>query len=313
MVTENSTRALVNSAIATALSVIIALIGLFVPLLSFASLLWPVPIIITIKRYGIKYGILSTIASGLIVGMLSEPIYTVYVIFGFGVLGLAIGWGVQRDYSAARILLAASLASLVSKVLLIYAATGIMGVNPIELQLRSMQQAFELSAEFYKDIGLDNAQDVVDMFNRSFEMLKLTMPAILIFASVTDSFLNYTVSSAVLKRFKLKMAPFPPFGEWRFPGSVSLGLLFLVALTYIGGYMGLKNTAVIMGNVLLIFNMIFLIQGLSLLYYFMSAKGFPRFLKVLLMVLVIFNQGLSMMVIIAGLLDGAANLRRYIG
>jgi uncharacterized protein YybS (DUF2232 family) len=313
MVTENNTRALANSAIATALSVIIALIGLFVPLLSFASLLWPVPIIITIKRYGIRYGILSTIASGLIVGMMSEPIYAVYVTFGFGALGLTIGWGVQRDYSAARILMIASLASLVSKVLLIFAATKIMGVNPIELQLESMQQAFELSTKFYQDMGLDSTQNIADMFSKSFEMLKLTMPAILVFASVADSFMNYTVSRIVLKRFKLNMKPLPPFGEWRFPGSVSLGLVFLIVLTYIGGYLGLKDTQVILGNVLMLFNLVFLIQGLSLLYYFMTVKGWARFLKVLLMVLVMFNQGLSMVVVLAGLLDGTFNLRRYIG
>ena len=76
---DSNVKALANTALATALSVIIAIIGLFVPVLALASLLWPVPVIVIVKRYGLKYGVYSTIASGLIVGMVSEPIYAAYV------------------------------------------------------------------------------------------------------------------------------------------------------------------------------------------------------------------------------------------
>jgi uncharacterized protein YybS (DUF2232 family) len=310
MVRDNNTRALANSALATALSVIIAIIGLFVPLLSFASLLWPVPIIIIIKRYGMRYGIYSTVASGLIVGMVSEPLYAVYVIFGFGAVGLAIGFGVVRDYSASKTIIVASLASLASKVLLIFAATEIMGVNPIEVQLETMKKAFEFSTEFYNNIGIDKAEDIKNMFMGSLDLIKITLPAILIFASALDSFLNYTVARVVLKRFKLYLKPFPPFGEWRFPSNVSFGFLLLVALTFIGGYFGLQNTQVIMSNIFLLFNLVFLIQGLSLVYYFLTSKGIGKAIKIILLVIIAFNQMFALITVFAGLLDVIFDFRK---
>ncbi|MDI6705006.1 MAG: YybS family protein [Bacillota bacterium] len=307
---DNNTRAIANAALATALSVIIAVIGLFVPLLSLASLLWPAPIIITIKRYGFRYGIYATIASGLIVGMISEPLYAIYVILGYGAVGLAIGYGVEKTFSAGRTLLIASLASLVSKVILVYAITRIMGVNPIEVQFEAMKEAFEFSTGIYKNLGIDRVEDINNMFMTSLQMLKVTLPALLISASVLDSFLNYSVARLILRRFKLSLDPLPSFGEWRFPNNISLGFLLLVALTFIGGYLGLENTQVIMSNIFLLFNMVFLIQGLSLIYYFLTVKGVAKAIKVFLLVIIMFNQTLAMGAVFAGLLDVIFDFRK---
>lgn len=313
MVRENNTRAIANAALATALSVIIAVIGLFVPLLSLASLLWPAPIIITIKRYGFRYGIYATIASALIVGMISEPLYAIYVILGYGAVGLAIGYGVEKDFSAGRTLLIASFASLISKVILVYAITGIMGVNPIEVQFEAMKEGFEFSTDMLKGLGMDRVEDMNNMFMTSLEMLKVTLPALLISASVLDSFLNYSVAKLILRRFKLFLEPLPSFGEWRFPNNISLGFLLLIALTFIGGYLGLQNTQVIMSNIFLLFNMIFLIQGLSLIYYFLAVKGVAKAIRIFLMVIIMFNQMFAMAAVFAGLLDVIFDFRKLSG
>lgn len=310
---NNSTRALVNTALSAAVAVIIAVIGLFVPFLSFASFLWPVPVVIAIKRYGFKYGVYVTVVSGLIVGMISQPLYALYVILGFGAIGLAIGVGVERNYSASITLVITSIASLLSKLLLVIIVTRIMGVNPIRLQIEAMEKSLEITTQFYKNIGLDQVEDIKDIFMNSLELIKLTIPAVLIFASVLDSFLNYTLSGVILKRFKLNMKPFPPFAEWRFPSNAALGFLLLVALTYIGRYLGLQNTQVIMANIFLIFNLVFLIQGLAVVYHYMLSRGLPKFARILIVILALFNHILALVTVFIGLLDVIFDFRKLCG
>jgi uncharacterized protein YybS (DUF2232 family) len=307
---NSSVRALANTALATALSVIIAVIGLFVPVLSLASLVWPVPVIVVIKRYGFKYGVYSTVASGLIVGMISEPFYAAYVIFAFGALGLAIGYGVHKGYSAGKILTITAAASLVSKILLVYAVTRIMGVNPLETQFEAMRKGIEFSLEFYDNMGMEVPQGMRDTLLSSFELIRVTLPALLILASLLDSFLNYTAARIVLKRLGLNMEALPPFGEWRAPSNLSLGFLILMGLTLAGGYLGLEGIDIVMGNILVLFQMIFMVQGISVLYYFLTQKGVNRFIKVLVIVFVLFNQFLAMAAVFAGLLDVLLDFRK---
>lgn len=307
---DSNVKALANTALATALSVIIAIIGLFVPVLALASLLWPVPVIVIVKRYGLRYGIYSTVASGLIVGMVSEPIYAAYVILSYGALGLSIGYGVQKDYRAGKILAITTIVSLVSKVLLMYAITRLMGVNPLEIQLESMEKGLELSMGFYDKVGLNVPQDMKDALLSSFELMKVTLPALLLLVAIMDSYLNYTVARVVLKRLNLQLEALPPFAKWRAPGNLATGFLLLMVLSIAGGYLGLGNIDVIMSNILLLFQIVLLVQGISLAYFFLQRKGINKVFRIVLIVFVLFNQPLALAAVLAGLLDVLFDFRK---
>ncbi|MDD2572909.1 MAG: YybS family protein [Bacillota bacterium] len=307
---DSNVKALANTALATALAVIIAIVGLFVPVLALASLLWPVPVIVIVKRYGLRYGVYSTIASGLIVGMISEPIYAAYVILSYGALGLSIGYGVHKDYRAGRILTITSVVSLLSKLLLMYAVTRIMGVNPLEVQIESMEKGLELSMGFYGRMGLDVPEEMREALFSSFELLKITLPALLIIVAIMDSYLNYTVARIVLKRLGLTLDALPPFAEWRAPGNLTVGFLLLMVLSIAGGYLGLGNIDVIMGNILLLFQMVFLVQGVSVAYFFLLRRGVNKILRILLIVLILFNQPLALAAMFAGILDVLFDFRK---
>ena len=307
---DSYVKALANTALATALSVIIAIIGLFVPVLALASLLWPVPVIVIVKRYGLKYGVYSTIASGLIVGMVSEPIYAAYVILSYGALGLSIGYGVHKNFRAGRILAITAVVSLLSKLLLMYAVTRLMGVNPLEVQLESMEKGLELSMGFYDRMGLDVPEEMREGLFSSFELLRVMLPAILVMVAVLDSYLNYTVARIVLRRLGLRLEALPPFAEWRAPGNLMIGFLLLMALSIAGGYLGLGNIDVVAGNILLLFQIVFLAQGISVAYFFLMRRGINKVFAIILIVLILFNQPLALVAVLTGLLDTLFDFRR---
>jgi uncharacterized protein YybS (DUF2232 family) len=128
--------------------------------------------------------------------------------------------------------------------------------------------------------------------------------------AVLDSYLNYTVARIVLRRLGLRLEALPPFAEWRAPGNLMIGFLLLMALSIAGGYLGLGNIDVVAGNILLLFQIVFLAQGISVAYFFLMRRGINKVFAIILIVLILFNQPLALVAVLTGLLDTLFDFRR---
>ena len=136
------------------------------------------------------------------------------------------------------------------------------------------------------------------------------LPAILVMVDVLDSYLNYTVARFVLSRLGIRLEALPPFAEWRAPGNLMIGFLLLMALSIAGGYLGLGNIDVVAGNILLLFQIVFLAQGISVAYFFLMRRGINKVFAIILIVLILFNQPLALVAVLTGLLDTLFDFRR---
>jgi uncharacterized protein YybS (DUF2232 family) len=89
---QNSTRALVESGILTAVAIILVFAGMYVPLVSLvASFLWPLPITFIYLRNNIKYAVISLVVTGIITAMFSNPFNAIYIVMIFGITGIVLG------------------------------------------------------------------------------------------------------------------------------------------------------------------------------------------------------------------------------
>ena len=77
---RKNTRALVEAALMVAITCIFGIVGTYIPLLAFILFFIPIPFIILGKRHGIRFVILSIIASTAIVGSFTTPTYPVFVV-----------------------------------------------------------------------------------------------------------------------------------------------------------------------------------------------------------------------------------------
>lgn len=69
-----NTKALVEGALLAAINIVLSIMALYMPILgSFATLVWPVPIVILGIRHGLRTSILATAVAGIIVAILSGP------------------------------------------------------------------------------------------------------------------------------------------------------------------------------------------------------------------------------------------------
>lgn len=307
------TKSIVEGALLAAITIILSIFALYVPVIGmFASLVWPVPIVILGIRHGLRTSILATVVSGLIVSMLEGPTQAFTVILGFGLIGIVMGWAINRGFTPAKVMLASSVASLLSKILLVLLTLAIMGINPLTEEIAIMRETTEYVTNIYKGLGLgpDKVESITGTFDRMYDLLALAIPAILVMGAVIDAFLNYIVAKMVLSRLGQKLEDFIPMRLWRFPAYTVFLFLLGVLLTMLEQYWPREILSSIGLNLQMIFYFAFLIEGLSLTAYYLAKYNVPKGLRVLAVFMIFFNPLISQIVIWAGMFDILFNFRQ---
>lgn len=308
-----STRSMVEGALLSAITIILSLFSLYVPVLGLvASLVWPVPIVILGIRHGLRTSILSTAVAGILVAMLEGPTQAFTVVLGFGFIGVTMGWAIGKDYPPLKVMILGGAASLISKVVLILISLYIMGINPLSEEISAMRESLSLISNMYKGMGMnpETVKSVTESFGKMLDLMALAIPGILVLASVLDAFLNYQVTKVILSRLGQKIRDFTPFWQWRFPAYAVFFFLLGVLLTMMEVYWPRGVLKFIGLNLQVVFYFVFLIEGFSLIAYFMGRYNIAKPLRVLVVFLVFFNPFISQLVIWAGMFDILFNFRR---
>lgn len=309
------TKSIVEGAFLAAITAVLFIISIYIPLLgTLVSFLCPLPIIILCLRHSLKFAIISTFISGALVTILAGPLQGLMVILGFGILGLTLGFGIKKRLSLTDIIIIGSIASLVSKGLILLIGFWILDLNTLLFDVEEIDKIITQSLNFYSSMGLSPEQlsSLKDSLTQSIAIIRIAFPGMIILASIFDTILNYWVARLILKRFGYKLANFSPFPSWRasksFFWSYFLGMvLIILGTTY---KMSLLNKIGV--NIQVFFTVVFLIYGLSLTGFILERFKVKNFLKWFIYILVIFQPFLSQIVVWAAILDIWINFRRLL-
>lgn len=309
---KHDTRSIVEGALLSAITIILSLTALYIPFIGiFASLIWPVPIIILGIRHGLKTSIMATVVSGIIVSMIEGPVQGFSIVLGFGLIGIAMGWAINRDFSPFKVLACGATASLVAKVLLLLISLSVMGINPLTEEIKAMRESIPLIENMYKGFGLspDKLKLVVENLSNMIDIMAIAIPAILVMASLMDAFLSYKFTKLILSKMGHKLKDFTPFWMWRFPAYTVFLYLIGVLMAMLDQYVKIGIFKIIGINLRLVFSFIFLIQGFSMMTYFMGKYNVSKILRVVIVFLVFFNPIFLQLASWAGMLDILFNFR----
>ncbi|MDI3533942.1 MAG: hypothetical protein PWQ82_307 [Thermosediminibacterales bacterium] len=307
------TRSLVEGALLSAVTIILSIASLYIPVLGvFISFFWPVPIILLGIRHGLKISILATVVSGLVVAMLAEPVQAFTVILGFGLIGVTLGYALRKDFSPGKTLFVGSIASLISKVILVGITLAILNINPITQQVDLMKEAIDHAVKLYSSMGID--ADRLETFKKSFnqmaDMIGIVIPGLFVMASVLDTFLNYTIARLVLNRLGQKIENFPPLKYWQMPTyTVALFLTGIILMMFYNIYK-IDILRFLGVNLQMVFSFVFIIQGLALLSYFLNKFRVSKVFRVIIIFLFFFNPLFSQLLLWGGMLDILFDFRK---
>lgn len=309
------TKSIVEGAFLSAITAILFLASLYIPLFgTLISFLCPLPIIILCLRHNIQVAFISLVIAFFLVSIMAGPFQGLIAILGFGALGIALGVTIKRKLSLLEILLIGSITSFISKILLMLIGLWLMDFNPLLLSLDQIDQSMSQSLSFYSNMGLspEQVEALKNSISQSMELVKIAFPAMLVVASVFDTLINYWVSGKILQRFGYHLAPFIPFYQWRasrsFFWSYLFGLFILIANTRYQ----LPVLERIGVNIQLLFSIIFLIVGLAIVSYILHHYKVKPFFCWIIYIIVFIQPTLSLIVTWIGILDVWLDFRKLL-
>lgn len=309
------TSNITESAMITGILVIIAYLSSFITLLMF---FYPTPAIILGKRKGLKYSVLSLIASDLIISMLLGLQTGLVFLILYTPMALALTYGVCRNEEANKTILFGSAAYMISFVLYILLLNYIMGINFIERVAEIYEQSFETTRGLFNNIPDQFRTEQFEKYISDIEKMAPMMnyyvtnvfPAFLIVASIIISYINYIVASKFAVRFSINVKQHEGIAYFSFPRNFMISMAGLLLLSFLLQLLNI-NVVIIQMNLFIIVFMAMLLQGAAVLKYFIDKSRMGKFARnLLLVIIVLMSINFSIVYAVIGLIDLTVNLRK---
>lgn len=325
---QQNLKELTESGIFAAILVVMALLGVYLPLLGIISiLLWAVPLTIMVVRRGLRWAILSLVVSCLLIGMLIAPNVAIQMAISFAPTGLALGYGIRRGDGASQILARGVCVSVCAKVASLIVLFWFTGVMPFVGQFDAMEESLTKTQEMYASLGMSASQieQSTETFQNNMVLIRQMVPLIILMMGALDTVMNFFASEKVLQRLKGSKIfsndgyvnydfalNVPEFAYWKFPSWVFYGFILSMA----GLYFGKSDTTdfTMIGQIAVNLNMAMtilgLIEGVSIIQFLAKHYRINSIFKTILIVIVFFNGFLTQILTFTGILDTIFDYRK---
>ena len=118
----------------------------------------------------------------------------------------------------------------------------------------------------------EQIEELKKMFEFGINYVKVALPGILGAISFFAAFLNYMVSTYMLRKMGIGRLETSRFKEFSLPKNFGIGILLTVLLTYIIGLVGFTYRDEVLLNLLVIYSFLLGIQGLAMQDYFLAKR-----------------------------------------
>lgn len=303
------TRSLTEGAMLAAITVVLALLGVY--FFGYLLFITPVPIAVLVYRHGLRSGILVSVTASILAGIFGSMVTTLIFLLVIGLVGVAIGEALRERFSAAKVMVIGSSVSVVAFIVLTAVAMLFFGPDLIDRTFQMLEESFEHAFAMYERMGVDSSRALGGMtLDRLMQILKMTLPAALLMSGVGLTFANFGLTRMILKRLNAKDLPwFSPFKTWRAPWYLAWGFILGKALLLMAQFDGSKVLTTVGLNIEILFNYVFLIQGISIAWFFFDRWGFSKPIRFLLVFFAL-NPAFSTLVTLLGVLDTWLDVRK---
>ncbi|NSW76785.1 MAG: YybS family protein [Candidatus Atribacteria bacterium] len=284
----------VEGAFLAALTVIFYLSSIYIPVLGIIlSFLCPLPVMFLVIRWNWKVGFLTSLVASFVVFAFAGVTQALTCLLGFTLLGIVMGVTIKKGWSSFEVIAWNTVVSLLSKLALVGVALLLLGKNPLTENIALMEEALHSVSRMFRSVGEMNIQSIIDF-------MKMALPAVLIIASLFDTTLNFLLGRLVGQRIGVRFPEIAAFGQWQMPRSVFWAFVLSWLFLFIGSNTFLGKIGV---NLQIVTQMLFLVHGLSLVYYFLSRYIRSRVLKIVILFFLLFQPVFSTLLSWLGVFD----------
>lgn len=305
---NSKSRKLTFGAMMIALFSILLVLIVYVPVLNMVALLFAVlPIAWYSATYDRPSSILVVIV-GCIISFILGGFTLLPIAFVLAVVGLVLGDAIRLKKSKLYVFMATSIAMLILTAVMYLISVQFLAIDPIKESLDMTQDNYKEYNSFAKEMTGQapiSEKDITQMV----EMLGYVIPAIVTLGAFFTTFIIISVNLPLLRRFRIDVPKFAPFKDMRLPRSILWYYLIVLSISLFVSPETGSTLYVIIMNFSIVLWILFVMQGISLLFYYIHEKQLPNMLKV---VVVILSIPLYTFIMLIGILDLGFNIRSYI-
>lgn len=273
----------------------------------------PFPFLMLTRRIGEREASFGSVLGTLFIYIISGPVSAIMYSLIFGITGLLFGILSRRIKNGTEFIAACVSASVFVKIMLMLIFTKAAGFNPFMLTGDAISEMVTGMASSLSTAGLSVSKSAIsDYASIVSEAISLLMPSMLILFSFSDTMCTYGAASLALGRLGSEPLPkLPPFGTWRFPKNIFWALMAALITDLATKAMpDARIFLVLSANLMEVLRTVFMVQGLSLMWYFMSKHNINKFLKVFLTVFAVVFSPVSYILSMVGIFDIWYDLRK---
>lgn len=311
----NKTRQITEAGLFAALLTVLIIGTFYIPVIgNILALFLPAPVIILTMKNKPLYVIMAA-AAAIIISGIAITFISSMALGGIAlVVGLPMGLAMKKKSSNLVTLLIGSIGAAISFFVVFSVLEWLTGITMIGM----IEDSFKISMELQTSInsaadGLGvnttgSLDDVQAMFDQMLYVMKLIMPALVLILSFFYSAANQIFSIQMMKRMNIDHVALGNFDEFKYPKHLAYGGLGMMVLAYLLSYLGYVDSQLIIANFTYLFMMIFSVQGISLIYYYMKKRSGKALGVIVIVVLLLF--GFLQYIAYLGFFDVMVDLRK---
>lgn len=301
------TNVLVEGAILLALYIILLLITLYAPIISFITiLLLATPFIIFVFRHGWKQSISLVIAACLL-SFLAGTFVSVPMALMFSTTGIVMAYFYRRQrpmYS----LIGGTISLLIHFVAAYAVSIVYLGEDIFTETIEQTRSTINETLELFPSLDEEAKKILAEQVNAQLNVFAYLLPSMFVVGSFILTIVIHIINQPILKRLKMNTGSLMPFRNWKFPTSIIWYYLIAVVLMFLNIPEG-SFLYIALLNLVFILRTLLLIQGFSFIFYFSYVKKFSKAIPILAVVVSFFIPILLYPVQILGIVDLGFNLR----
>ena len=245
----------------------------------------PLPILIATYRYN---NLLAAVVAALVsifFALFLQDSTMVILVLSMSTVGIGVGNAMKEKLPYRKVLIIGIVSSLITISLLGLGLSLVTGQSIKLLYKETTEKMLQelASVQPTNQAMLEQAQATINLFN-------ILFPSMLFTGAVAIAGINVMAGSFVLKKLGLEEIPsLPPISNWAFPSWLSIAYFILWPLTLLNVFPDIVS--IVISNLHHAVRWFLVIQGLSVIIYFLKTVRMPKWIKIIILLPVYFFSG----------------------
>lgn len=274
--------------------------------------LFPVAFIVIGVKYDMTNSFISILLTSFLIGISIDMISGVMMLAVFGPMALYIADGMDKRKKSREIIVPSSIIFFISIILVFIMLRGFSGVSLIELLEENLKTYTDMQMEVIEDMELTNIESfrVRELASNMYNSVVSIMPSIFIVLSIFISYINYYLSTIVLRKLGLGIRDNPRFSKFSLPSNFIIGsiVMFLI-VSLLGNFETIPNDMVQLNLIVLIVSLLY-IQGLSVLDFLLLRFRLNMVFRLIIVGITMFASPIIKLLAVVGIVDIIFDFRK---